>query len=116
MKGGRVAKVLVSESQLIEPGQTIVELEMPGMPPLTADDTRRVASDLIASNKSAVSMLREQGYCDVSYALPGVARFRVNGQIVPSAFATKFVCLHNVQPRIGCKQPGTKQSQSKQAI
>jgi twitching motility protein PilT len=55
-----------------------VELDMPGMPPLTADDTRRVASDLIASNKSALSMLREQGYCDVSYAMPGVARFRVN--------------------------------------
>lgn len=55
-----------------------VELEIAGMPPLTADDTRHIASDLIASNKSAVSMLREQGYCDVSYALPGVARFRVN--------------------------------------
>lgn len=55
-----------------------VELEMPGVPPLTADDTRRVASDLIGSNKSALSMLREHGYCDVSYALPGVARFRVN--------------------------------------
>lgn len=55
-----------------------VELEVSGMPPLTADDTRRVASDLIAGNKSAVSMLREQGYCDVSYALSGVARFRVN--------------------------------------
>jgi twitching motility protein PilT len=55
-----------------------VELDMPGMPPLTADDTRRVASDLIASNKAALSMLREQGYCDVSYAMPGVARFRVN--------------------------------------
>jgi twitching motility protein PilT len=55
-----------------------VELEVAGMPPLTADDTRRVASDLIANNKSAISMLREQGYCDVSYALPGVARFRVN--------------------------------------
>jgi twitching motility protein PilT len=55
-----------------------VELNIPGVPPLTADDTRRVASDLIGSNKSAVSMLREQGYCDVSYALPGVARFRVN--------------------------------------
>lgn len=55
-----------------------VELDMPGVPPLTADDTRRVASDLLASNKSALSMLREQGYCDVSYALPGVARFRVN--------------------------------------
>src|SRR5256885_12019737 len=55
-----------------------VELEMPAVPPLTADDTRRVASDLIASNKSALSMLREQGYCDVSYALPGVVRFRVS--------------------------------------
>lgn len=55
-----------------------VELEVAGMPPLTADDTRRVASDLIANNKSAISMLREQGFCDVSYALPGVARFRVN--------------------------------------
>ena len=55
-----------------------VEMDAPGMPPLTADDTRRVASDLIASNKAAISMLREQGYCDVSHALPGVARFRVN--------------------------------------
>jgi twitching motility protein PilT len=55
-----------------------VELEVAGMPSLTADDTRRVASDLIASNKSAIGMLREQGYCDVSYALPGLARFRVN--------------------------------------
>src|SRR5579872_7000229 len=55
-----------------------VELEVRGVPPLTADDTRRVASDLIGSNKSALSMLREQGYCDISYALPGVARFRVN--------------------------------------
>src|SRR5436190_10891482 len=27
--GGRVSKVLVSESQLVEPGQEIVELEMP---------------------------------------------------------------------------------------
>src|SRR5581483_372723 len=55
-----------------------VELEVRGVPPLTADDTRRVASDLIASNKAAVAMLREQGYCDVSYALPWVARFLVN--------------------------------------
>src|ERR1041384_1770087 len=45
---------------------------------LTADDTRRIASDLIGNNKAAISMLREQGYCDVSYALAGLARFRVN--------------------------------------
>jgi len=55
-----------------------VSVEMPGMALLSADDTRRVAADLIGSNKATISMLREQGYCDVSYALPGVARFRVN--------------------------------------
>ena len=46
--------------------------------PLTADDTRRIASDLIGSNKPAITMLREQGSCDISYGLSGVARFRVN--------------------------------------
>ena len=55
-----------------------VSVEMPGMALLSADDTRRVAADLIGSNKTAIGMLREQGYCDVSYALPGVARFRAN--------------------------------------
>src|SRR5207245_10752280 len=53
-------------------------VEMSGLRSLNADDTRRVASDLIGNNKAAISMLREQGYCDISYALPGVARFRVN--------------------------------------
>jgi twitching motility protein PilT len=55
-----------------------VPVAMPGAPSLTADDTRRIASDLIGNNKAAISMLREQGYCDVSYAIPGLARFRVN--------------------------------------
>src|SRR5207248_7455681 len=53
-------------------------LEGAGLRSLSADDTRGIASDLIGSNKAAISMLREHGYCDVSYALPGVARFRVN--------------------------------------
>ncbi|HEX6803554.1 MAG TPA: ATPase, T2SS/T4P/T4SS family [Terriglobales bacterium] len=33
---------------------------------------------MLGNNKAAIAMLREQGYCDVSYALPGAARFRVN--------------------------------------
>lgn len=45
---------------------------------LTVDDTRRIASDLIGNNKHAETLLREQGSCDVSYSLPGAARFRVN--------------------------------------
>ncbi len=55
-----------------------IPVEMSGLRSLNADDTRRVASDLIGNNKAAISMLREQGFCDISYALPGVARFRVN--------------------------------------
>ena len=56
----------------------LMTVELTGISSLTADDTRRIASDLIGNNKPAVAMLREQGYCDVSYALPGLARFRVN--------------------------------------
>jgi twitching motility protein PilT len=53
-------------------------VEAPGLRPLSADETRRIASDVIGENKQAISVLREQGYCDISYGLPGVARFRVN--------------------------------------
>jgi twitching motility protein PilT len=45
---------------------------------LSADDTRRMAGDLIGENKNAMAALREQGSCDVSYSLPNAARFRVN--------------------------------------
>ena len=55
-----------------------IPVMMPGSPVLTADDTRRIASDLIGDNKAAVAMLREQGYCDISYAIAGLARFRAN--------------------------------------
>jgi twitching motility protein PilT len=45
---------------------------------LSADDTRRIAGDLIGDNKHALASLRELGSCDVSYSLPNSARFRVN--------------------------------------
>ncbi len=56
----------------------LIPVQAPGLPSLSADDTRRIASDLIGNNKQAITMLREQGSCDVSFGLPGVARFRVN--------------------------------------
>jgi len=46
--------------------------------PLTAEDTRRVASDLIGNNQHAIENLKKLGSCDVSYSLPGLTRFRVN--------------------------------------
>jgi twitching motility protein PilT len=56
----------------------LIPLQVPRLPVLTADHTRHIASDLIASNKQAISTLREQGACDISYSLAGKARFRVN--------------------------------------
>src|SRR6202790_4723958 len=58
-------------------GQLMV-VQGPGLRVLSADDTRRIASDLIGDNKQAINMLREQGSCDISFGLPGLARFRVN--------------------------------------
>ncbi|MGA2920055.1 MAG: PilT/PilU family type 4a pilus ATPase [Candidatus Sulfotelmatobacter sp.] len=56
----------------------LIPVQVPGLDSLTADDTRRLAADLIGDNKQAVAALRENGSCDVSYGLAGVARFRVN--------------------------------------
>jgi len=56
----------------------LIPIQVPGLTILTADDTRHIAADLIGDNKQAVSALREQGSCDLSYGLPGVARFRAN--------------------------------------
>jgi twitching motility protein PilT len=56
----------------------LLEVQIPGSGNLSADDTRRIASELIGNNKQAINTLREQGSCDVSYGLPGMARFRVN--------------------------------------
>src|SRR4030081_1163081 len=56
----------------------LTAVEIAGSSILAADDTRRIPADLIGTNKQAINTLREQGSCDVSYGLPGMARFRVN--------------------------------------
>ena len=65
----------------IEVHGQLLAVEAPGLHQLTADDTRRIAADLIGTNKQAITILREQGSCDISYGLPGLARFRVNAFI-----------------------------------
>jgi twitching motility protein PilT len=62
----------------VEVNGQLIAVQGDGLRPFSADDTRRIASDLIGENKQAIAILREQGFCDVSYGLPGVARFRVN--------------------------------------
>jgi len=56
----------------------LIAVQVAGLTALTPDDTRHIAADLIGDNKQAVATLREQGSCDISFGLAGVARFRVN--------------------------------------
>jgi len=56
----------------------MIPVQVPGLTLLTPDDTRQIAADLIGDNKQAITTLREQGACDVSYGISGLARFRVN--------------------------------------
>src|SRR5436190_18567777 len=78
----------------------LVSVDAFGLRSLTADDTRRIASDLIGNNKQAITMLREQGYCDISYALPGVARFRVNVFIQRGSCAVVMRAISTAVPSI----------------
>ena len=78
---GQVSDLIFSPGRAPQVGVhgNLVPVEALGLASLlTADDTRRLASDLIGTNKQAITMLREQGSCDISYGLPGMARFRVN--------------------------------------
>lgn len=76
----------------------LVPVEPQGSPSLTPDDTRRIASDLIGNNKAAINLLREHGCCDISYALPGVARFRVNVFIQRGSCAVVMRVIPTVIP------------------
>lgn len=76
----RVSDLIFSPGSLphIEVSGKLVPVKITGLPPLTPEDTRRIADELIAGNQQALTALREQGSCDISYSLPRECRFRVN--------------------------------------
>src|SRR5580658_7135746 len=79
----------------------LTALEISGSSTLSSDDTRRIAADLIGTNKQAINTLREQGSCDVSYGLPGMARFRVNVFIQRGSCAIVMRVIPTVIPTFG---------------
>ena len=82
----------------VEVSGVLVPVKIPGVSVLTADDTRRVAGDLMANNKQAVAKLREQGACDVSYSVAGLARFRVNVFIQRGSCAVVMRVIPDIIP------------------
>ena len=56
----------------------LVELRFRGLETLTPQHTHEFAEDLIGGNANAAQQLARDGSADLSYAVPGLARFRVN--------------------------------------
>ena len=54
----------------VEKHGELIAVAFPDLPMLRADDTARVARDLIGGNEHALRTLKEQGACDLSYSLP----------------------------------------------
>jgi len=56
----------------------LMQLKIKGVGVLSAEDTARIAADLIGRNSFAVGKLKEEGSCDISYSVAKLSRFRVN--------------------------------------
>src|SRR5579862_753575 len=67
-----------SRAPQIELNGQLREVNIAGVGKLTPDATHRIALDLIGNNELASTKLDKEGSTDVSYSLPGLARFRVN--------------------------------------
>ena len=70
---GKVSDLIMSPGSypVVELSGKLVPVKISGMAPLTPEDTRRIAYELIAGNKQAIDALQNQGSCDISYRLPG---------------------------------------------
>src|SRR5258708_30201550 len=62
----------------IELNGQLREVNIDGVGKMTPDATRRIAIDLMGKNELVSGKLEKEGSTDLSYSLPGIARFRVN--------------------------------------
>jgi twitching motility protein PilT len=62
----------------VELNGQLKEVNIAGVGKLLPDATRRIAVDLIGKNELVAGKLEKEGSTDLSYSLPGIARFRVN--------------------------------------
>lgn len=77
---GKISDLIFSPGRApqVEISGQLAQLKIAGVGMLNAEDTARIAGDLIGHNTHAVEKLRLEGSCDISYSLPKVSRFRVN--------------------------------------
>jgi twitching motility protein PilT len=77
---GHVSDLIFSPGRppQIEVSGQLVELKYKGLESLTPTDTRYIAYEIMGKNEHPIRKLEQEGSADLSYGLPGVARFRVN--------------------------------------
>src|ERR1700687_2738736 len=77
---GHVSDLIFSPGRApqIEVSGQLVELKYKGLECLTAHDTNFIAQEIMGKNETAARKLEQDGAADLSYGVPGVARFRVN--------------------------------------
>ena len=62
----------------VEAKGVLIPLPFQGLEVLAPAQTQQIAEDLIGPSVVAATQLRDTGSADLSYAIPGLARFRVN--------------------------------------
>jgi twitching motility protein PilT len=62
----------------VEVNGQLNEVNIAGVGKLLPEATQRIATDLIGENEIVAAKLEKEGSTDLSYSLPGIARFRVN--------------------------------------
>jgi twitching motility protein PilT len=62
----------------VEIDSQLIPVEVPGLPVLTPFHTETIALSLMDAKKEHLLELERRGSVDLSYAIPGVTRFRVN--------------------------------------
>ena len=78
IKGGSDIIFSPGRPPQIELNGDLRPIKIEGLPMLLPEHTTHIAMDLIGTNKRALESLKEDGSCDVSYAIPQQSRFRVN--------------------------------------
>jgi len=78
--GEKISDLIFSPGRApqIESKGELIEVKFQGLETLTPRQTMEIAEDLLGTNAGMAETLKRDGSVDISYALSGVARFRVN--------------------------------------
>src|SRR6185436_10954598 len=90
----------VGRAAQVEKHGELTGVEIPGIPQLTIAQTAQISRQLINGNEVALRDLKDKGACDLSYAIPNCARFRVNVFKQRGTFAIVMRVIANTIPSL----------------